>query len=341
MEWLLYNTAIGAGGARCVFALWRLRRSDRGRVLRERLSRSRAARVSLYVLAIYAAVGFVALLRFPAADGVREVTPIDLVFSLVPRERSYSAPFADTIVLAADEDASAPENQTAGVHPLGTDVSGYDVLYGVCKGCSTALLLVIGTMLVSFPLGLFLGVCAGYFGGFVDDVVQWLYTTIASIPWLLFVMAFLLVFGRSLFWICLAFGLTSWVELARLVRGETLKLREAPYVRSAKAIGLPTWRILLRHLLPNLSHVVVITFTLPASAIILAESVLTFIGIGVQAGGTSWGRMLVDSQVELVRNPPIWWVFAGASLVGILPLVLALNIAGDALRDALDPRADL
>lgn len=323
-----------------MFLLWRLRRSDHGVVLRERLARSRVARVSLYVLAVYATIGFVDLLRLPAADGVRELTPIDLAFSLVPRERSYSAPFAKTIVLAAGEDPGAFRNQTKGTHPLGTDVSGYDVLYGVCKGCSTALLLVLGTMLVSFPLGLVLGICAGYFGGVVDDLVQWLYTTIASIPWLLFVIAFLLVFGRSLFWICLAFGLTSWVELARLVRGETLKLREANYIRSARAMGLSPWRILARHLLPNLSHVIVITFTLTASAIILAESVLTFIGIGVEAGGASWGRMLADSQAELMRNPPIWWVFAGASLLGIFPLVLALNLAGDALRDALDPRSE-
>ncbi len=336
---IIYNVAILAGGLLAAFAFVRFfSRPDRGEA-RRRLWRRRSVRYSFYVLAVYLCVGYLDLFRFPDERGLVEISPIDLLFSQISQERSYSAPFADHVVLAADEDASAPENRVRGLHVLGTDVNGYDVLYNVMKGCSTALLLVSGTMLVSFPIGLLLGILAGYFGGFVDDLIQWLYTTIASIPWLLFVLAFLLVFGRSLFWICLAFGLTSWVELARLVRGETLKLREMNYVRAARAAGVSTPRILWRHLTPNLSHVVIITFTLTASAIVLAESVLTFIGIGVQPGGASWGRMLVEAQVELVRTPPIWWVFAGASFLGIFPLVLALNLAGDALRDALDPRA--
>ncbi|MCR9140686.1 MAG: ABC transporter permease [bacterium] len=332
----IYNLAILAAGALVVFGL-RGFVSNRHEAM-SRLWKNRTARYSFIVLGVYLFVGYVDLFRFPYGEGLNDASPVDVVFSQTTQERTYSAPFARTVVLAADEDPEAAENQVRGLHVLGTDVNGYDVLYNVMKGCSTALLLVIGTMLVSFPVGLILGVLAGYFGGIVDDLVQWLYTTIASIPWLLFVLAFLLVFGRSLFWICLAFGLTSWVELARLVRGETLKLREMNYIRAARASGVSTWRILWRHLTPNLSHVVIITFTLTASAIVLAESVLTFIGIGVQPGGASWGRMLVEAQVELVRTPPIWWVFAGASFVGIFPLVLALNLAGDALRDALDPR---
>ncbi|MEQ9366836.1 MAG: ABC transporter permease [Leptospirales bacterium] len=335
---IVFNLIVALAGAAAILAVTRFFR--RYAEARRRLFRSRSFRYSFYVLAVYLCIGYVDLFRFPYGANLSNVSPIDVAFSQVGQERTYSAPFARTVVLAADEAADAPENQVRGVHPLGTDVNGYDVLYNVMKGCSTALLLVLGTMLVSFPVGLFLGILAGYFGGFVDDFVQWLYTTIASIPWLLFVLAFLLVFGRSLFWICLAFGLTSWVELARLVRGETLRLREMNYIRAARASGVSTVRILWRHLTPNLSHVVIITFTLTASAIVLAESVLTFIGIGVQPGGASWGRMLVEAQVELVRTPPIWWVFAGASFVGIFPFVLALNLAGDALRDALDPRGE-
>jgi peptide/nickel transport system permease protein len=339
MALIVYNILILGGGLLPVILLWRgLRPGGWCAGIGERLKSARRVRIYFGVLAIYLSIGYVDLFRLPAAGVAGELSPIDLAFAATRQERSYSAPFASHVLVAADEDPRAPENLVRGVHLLGTDVNGYDVLYNVCKGCSTALLLVIGTMLVSFPLGLLLGILAGYFGGFVDDVIQWIYTTIASIPWLLFVLAFLIVFGRNLFWICLAFGLTSWVELARLVRGETLKLREMNYVRAARAAGVSTARILWRHLVPNLSHVIIITFTLTASAIVLAESVLTFIGIGVQPGATSWGRMLVEAQVELVRIPPIWWVFAGASFLGIFPLVLALNLAGDALRDALDPR---
>lgn len=335
---VIYNISIFVAGAALAWIVRRiaLRFADAG----QRLWKTRRVRYSFYVLALYLFVGFVDLFRFPYGDNLSHVSPIDVVFSSVSQERTYSAPFAETVLLATDESADAPENQVRSLHLLGTDVNGYDVLYNIMKGCSTALLLVLGTMLVSFPIGLILGILAGYFGGFVDDAIQWLYTTIASIPWLLFVLAFLLVFGRSLFWICLAFGLTSWVDLARLVRGETLKLREMNYIKAARASGVSTAQILWRHLTPNLSHVVIITFTLTASSIVLAESVLTFIGIGVQPGGASWGRMLVEAQVELVRTPPIWWVFAGASFLGIFPLVLALNLAGDALRDALDPRSE-
>jgi peptide/nickel transport system permease protein len=193
-------------------------------------------------------------------------------------------------------------------------------------------------VLISFPIGIALGVMAGYFGGWADDLIQWLYTTIASIPWLLFIIAFLMVFGRGLFWIIVAIGITSWVDLARLIRGETMKLKNMDYITAARAVGVPVPRILYRHIVPNLQYLIIITFTLSTSSVILAESVLTFIGIGVEPGTASWGVMLVEAQKELTRTPPIWWVFAGSSFLGILPLVLSLNIFGDALRDALDPR---
>ncbi len=341
MHWLLQNILLIVGAV--LFAAWYRYMRNRGGLAhaRERLRCVPGARLAGIVLAIYFTIGYVDLLRIPAAgERLFAVSPIDLIFSAVPQERTYSAPFASSVITAVDEDPQAPQNRVRGWHVLGTDVNGYDVLYNVCKGCGVALLLVLGTMLVSFPLGLLLGLAAGYFGGFVDDVVQWLYTTMASIPWLLFVLAFLAVFGRSLLWICVAFGLTSWTELARLIRGETLKLRELNYVRSARSAGVSPARTILRHILPNLSHVYIVTFTITASSIVLAESVLTFIGIGVEPGQSSWGRMLVEAQTELVRSPPIWWVFAGASFLGIFPLVLALNVFGDALRDALDPRLD-
>ena len=147
-----------------------------------------------------------------------------------------------------------------------------------------------------------------------------------------------MVMDRGLFWIIVAIGITGWVGLARLVRGETLKIKNLDYITAAKAAGVPMHRILYKHLYPNLSYLVIISFSLAASSAILAESVLTFIGIGVEPGTASWGVMLVEAQKELVRTPPIWWVFVGSSFLGILPLILALNVLGDALRDALDPR---
>jgi len=128
------------------------------------------------------------------------------------------------------------------------------------------------------------------------------------------------------------------VGLCRLIRGETMKNKNLDYIAAARASGIPVRRILGAHLMPNLMHLVIISFTLSSSSIILAESILTYIGIGVEPGTTSWGVMLIEAQRELMRTPPIWWVFAASSFLGILPLVLSLNIFGDALRDALDPK---
>ena len=128
-------------------------------------------------------------------------------------------------------------------------------------------------------------------------------------------------------------------ELARLARGETLRLREESFVRAARALGSPVGRILARHILPNLAHVSIFSFTTTATSIVLAESVLTFIGIGVRPGSASWGRMLVEAQTELLRSPPIWWVFSGAAFLGVLPLVVSLNILGERLREILMPES--
>lgn len=294
---------------------------------------------SLFVIGIFFTVGFLDQIKIPDETRIRSRSLIDLLFQSMPQERTYSAPFAKTVTgVDVDEDNPKEKNRVQGVHLLGTDINGYDMIYNLSKGAGTALLLSFGTSFISIPIGIFLGILAGYFGGWIDDVIQWLYTTVASIPWLLFVIAFLMVFGRGLFWIIVAIGITAWVDLARLIRGETLKIKNLDYVTAAHATGTPHPVILFRHILPNLGYLIVITFTLAASNVILAESILTFIGIGVEPGTTSWGVMLVEAQKELTRDPPIWWVFVGASFAGIMPLVLALNLFGDALRDAFDPR---
>lgn len=240
----------------------------------------------------------------------------------VQKERTYTRPLG---IFFESKHFEKPQ----GFHLLGTDINGNDVLLQTLKGAKVALYLAIGVNLIAIPVGVFLGMLAGYFGGWVDDIIQWFYTTVASIPWLLFVIAFLMVFGRSLVFIIIAIGLTNWVELARIVRGETLRLREHAFVRSAVVVGKSHFRILREEILPNLSGVIKITFALSSSQVIVAETVLTFIGIGVEPGSSSWGSMIADAQRELLRDPVIWWNFFSASFLGIFPLILALNFIAE------------
>lgn len=337
MKILLYDALIIFAACAAVYWLYRTSRREDLTDAMIRLTRERRVRIAFYVIALYFFLGFLDQIYLPV-ESVRPVSVIDKTFSFIQQERTYSAPFADHVTGVMPGTENEEINRVRGTHILGTDRNGYDIFLNIIKGAGTALILAFGTSLISFPIGIALGILAGFFGGWVDDTIQWVYTTIASIPWLLFVIAFLMVYGRGLFWICLAFGLTGWVDLARLIRGETLKHKSLDYITAARAGGIAVPRILFRHLLPNLMHLVIITFTLAASQVILAESVLTFIGIGVEPGTSSWGVMLVETQEELMRSPRIWWVFMGTSFVGILPLVLCLNIFGDALRNALDPK---
>lgn len=280
-------------------------------------------KVASFTLFAFCSLGY--LDQFQMQCEPRNCSPIDKLFQIIPVERSYSAPLA---IVEYSTGSHKPQTLN-GFHLLGTDINGRDTFYLICKSAGTILQLVAGSMLISFPLGMLLGLLAGFYGGWLDDCIQWFYNTIASIPWLLFMIAFLIVFGRDLIWICVAFGLTSWIELSRLVRAETLKIKEMDFIKAAQAIGVPDYRILVRHIMPNLNHISSVHFSLTASSIVLAESVLTFIGIGVDAGTASFGSMIVDAQVELTRSPPIWWIFVGAGLFGIMPLVLSLNLLGD------------
>jgi peptide/nickel transport system permease protein len=244
------------------------------------------------------------------------------------RERSYSAPFARVEFYGA-----APLLRPGG-HPLGTDILGRDVLHQVLKGARVALLIGGLTSLIAIPLALLIGVPAGYYGGRLDDLVFFLISTLTSVPGLLLLIALIMALGRGTLSVCIALAVTSWVGFARLARGETLKLRELDYVQAARALGVGNARILLRHILPNLMHLVIITFVLMFSGLVLSEAVLSWLGIGVEG---SWGQMIDQARDELSRDPIIWWniAAAGAALFGLL---LAVNFVGDALRDVLDPR---
>jgi len=177
-------------------------------------------------------------------------------------------------------------------------------------------------------------VTAGYFGRRLDDIVFFVMSTLASIPSLLLLIALVIVLGRGTWQVCVALGITSWVGLCRVARGETLKLRELDYVQAALALGTSHLRILFRHILPNLMHLVIVTFVLLFSSLVLSETILAYLGIGVDG---SWGQMIDQARNELSRDPIIWWniTAAGAAMFGLL---LAVNYVGDALRDILDPR---
>ena len=252
---------------------------------------------------------------------------IDRIF-LETREKSYSAPFADREFYGR-----APLDHP-GSHPLGTDILGRDILYLTLKGARVALLIGGLTSLIAIPLALMFGVSAGYYGGRVDDAVFFIMSTLASIPGLLLLIALIMALGRSTLAVCVALGVTSWVGFCRVSRGETMKLRELEYVQAARALGVSQLGILFRHILPNLMHLVVITFVLMFSTLVLSEAVLSWLGIGVDG---SWGQMIDQARDELSREPIIWWNISAAGSA-LFTLLLAVNFVGDALRDILDPR---
>jgi len=241
-------------------------------------------------------------------------------------------------------------------HVFGTDRTGNDVLLQALKSVRTAF--VIGTIatIATLPFAVVLGVLAGYFRGWVDEVIQYLYTTLTSVPNVLLIAACVLMVqvfldkhpelfetgversDLKVFLLCVILGLTGWATLCRLVRGETLKLRELDYVQAATAFGVSDARIMARHIVPNVMHLVLITTVLNFSDLILYEAVLTYVGVGVDPSMSSFGGMINLARNEMSRDPVVWWSFA-AAFGFMVTLVLAANLYADAVRDAFDPRS--
>jgi peptide/nickel transport system permease protein len=253
---------------------------------------------------------------------------IDRLFPLDFDERSYSAPFA-----SVEFYGGAPLDHP-GRHLLGTDILGRDVLHLMLEGTRIALLVGGFTSLIVIPLALLVGVSAGYFGRRIDDVAFFVMSVLMSIPDLLLLIALIMAMGRGPVQVCIAMGVTSWVSFCRIVRGETFKLRELDYIQAARALGVSDFRLIWRHILPNLMHLVVITFVLTFSGLVLSEAILSYLGIGIDG---SWGQMIDQARDELARDPIIWWNLAAAS-TALFGLILAVNFVGDAVRDVLDPR---
>lgn len=239
-------------------------------------------------------------------------------------------------------------------HVFGTGKIGQDIFYYTLKSIRTGLVIGILTTLFMMPLALLLGISAGYFGGIVDDVIQYIYTTLSSIPSVLLIAASVLSMktyiathplqfqtlaqsaDARLLALCLILGVTSWTSLCRLLRAESLKLKEIDFVLAAKALGTRPFYIIMKHLLPNVMHLVLITLVLDFSFLVLAEVVLSYVGVGVSPMTMSWGNMINAARLELAREPVVWWPMT-AAFGFMFVLVLASNLFADVVREMLDP----
>ena len=225
-----------------------------------------------------------------------------------------------------------------GYHVFGTDKVGQDVLYLSLKSIRTGLLIGTLTTLVMLPLAVLLGILAGYVGGWVDDLIQYLYTTLSSIPGVLLIAAAVLMMQVIIDTHPDWFATSAERADARLLRGETLKLRELEFVQAAQAFGVGRFAIMRRHILPNLMHIVLIALVMDFSGLVLAEAVLSYVGVGVDPTTISFGTMINTARMELAREPMVWWSLA-AAFSFMFALVLAANLFADAVRDAFDPRS--
>ena len=269
-----------------------------------RLLKDKLAVVSLSIVIFYSLVALLSALGIIAADWAQEVGP------------SYAPPF---------------ENWN---YIFGTDIFGRSVLTKVIHGTQVAMSVGLVSSMIAIPIGVALGATAGYFGGWIDEIIVWFYTTVSSIPGIMLLMSIAFVLGKGISTVYIALGLTSWVGLCRLIRGEVLKHKNREYVQAADAIGAGHGRKLIKHIIPNVTHIIIIFTSLQFQVAIKSEVILSYLGIGV-SGQPSWGTMIDDAKLELARD--VWWQLAGATIAMFL-VVLAFNILGDALRDALDPK---
>jgi len=280
-------------------------------------------RLSLIIVAAYslcAAYGEWAYQSAKLADRVPAYNEVNQAFSYVP-----------PAFVRMFQNAPRPEGQP--LYLLGSDNLGRDVGQRLIQGARIAFHVGIITSLIAIPLGVLLGCLGGYFGGRTDSLVVWLCATVASMPGLLFILAIAMVVGKGLLGIYLGIGLTTWVSVCRNVRGEVIKHRNRTYVLAATVLGYGNLRIMFRHILPNVAHIVLIAFSIRFPASVATEVFISFLGIGVQSE-PSWGIMINSARLRLWQG--VWWEMTFVTLA-IFLLVLAFNHLADALRDLLDP----
>ena len=305
---------------------------------KRRLLKSHVAMASTILFVLYVYVGVAAQAGWVAED-----------YKERPKKAEFLAP----------GDRAPEDSQAAGkLYVLGSDQLGRDILSLTLRGTTTALWIGLFAASISSLIGMILGSFAGFFGGRIDDFVVWAYTTLSAIPYLLLLIAISFVFKNNraitdwyegsflyqswevspgLFRIIIAIGLTSWVGTCRIVRAEFIKHRDRDYVLAARSLGLGTYRIIFRHVLPNVFHLVLITFSLLFIGAIKFEVILSFLGLGMEPAEASWGNMISKGATELLRADTVWWQITAAT-VALFGIVLAINLLSDALRDALDPR---
>lgn len=268
-----------------------------------------SVRLSLFALALYAAAAIFGEVQYRLAVA-RDVTP---AYNIVHADGRYLPPGPG--------------------HWMGTDNLGRDVGLRLVQGTRIAFHVGIMTSLIAIPLGVLLGALGGYFGGRTDSFVVWLCATVASMPGLLFILAISLVVGRGLAGIYTGIGLTTWVGVCRTIRAEVIKHRSRPYVQAARVLGYSHARVLFRHIMPNVAHIILIQFSIRFPAAVSTEVFISFLGIGVQ-GEPSWGVMINNARLRLWQG--VWWEMA-FSTMAIFLLVLSFNHLADWLRDRLDP----
>jgi peptide/nickel transport system permease protein len=237
----------------------------------------------------------------------------------------------------ADFVTAKPPAPPSSLHLLGTDTSGRDVMARVALGARTSLIVGFGAVAVYVAIGTAIGLLAGYFGGWVDQLLMRLTDTVLSIPTLLLVIIFVSVVGPSLLSVIAVIGLLGWPQVARIVRGQLLSLREAEFITAARVLGVGDRGIVIRHLLPNLVGPLTVVATFGIANAILLEASLSFLGLGVQAPQPSLGNMIIEARAPAVLKDAPWFWLPPGILIALL--VLGVNFVGDGLRDALDPRS--
>lgn len=332
-HWLMQDFLLVFGLGGIMWMLIRAARGERWQRAATRFKNDRSGKAALVVVSVYLFIGALETFRLPTGGGDTK-SLLDLAVSGIPSERSYSAPFANQ---SLTDTKPHPDPLNSHRHVLGTEALGKDVLVQTLKGCRTALIIGGFTSAIYIPLGALAGIFAGYFRRRTDDVITYIYSTLASVPEILLLISILFVLGPGLGSIAIALGVTRWVDLCRLIRGETMRQSERQYVPAARAIGQSHWKIITRHLLPNVMHLVLINLVLGFSGIVLTEAVLSYLGVGCPVGTASWGVMIDSGRSELGRDPIVWWNLTAAA-VALFGLVLALNLLGDSLRRAFDPK---
>ncbi len=322
------DVLVVAGFVLVAFSLYANARNEVWHRAFARLKRDRLGLAAGMVICIYLFIGALETLQLPDGRGGWESILHKLSAGLAAEE-TYSAPFAKTLL--------GKPTALHGTHLLGTDALGKDVLVETLRACRTALLIGGLTSALYIPFGSLLGLAAGYFRRRTDEVITYLYSLVASVPTILLLVAIISALGKGFFSMTGALAFTFWVGVCRLVRGETMRQTGAQYIAAARSLGQTHLRILTRHLLPNVMHLILITFILGFSNLVLFEVILSYLGVGLPVGTASWGAMIDGARGELTREPVIWWNLAAAS-TALFGLVLSLNLFGDALRRAFDPK---